>query len=221
MTDANAGPPGHPGHPGPSGPGAAAAPSGRRLLGSTLIAAAAAIVILFTAVLPAEYGVDPTGVGSVLGLTEMGKIKRALAAEAAAAEAAASPGAAVQAAQAAAPSAAVVAAPHADTARITTITLQPGQSREIKLAMRQGARVDYSWSTDGGVVNHSTHGDTLNAPPGVYHEYRRGTGVRADSGALVAVFTGMHGWFWRNRTRAPVTITLRTRGAYGDLREVR
>jgi hypothetical protein len=45
-------------------------PSTGRLLRSTLIAAAAAATLLTLVVLPAEYGVDPTGVGRVLGLTE-------------------------------------------------------------------------------------------------------------------------------------------------------
>ncbi|HEU0076657.1 MAG TPA: hypothetical protein VFQ76_03350, partial [Longimicrobiaceae bacterium] len=49
-------------------------PSSRALLRSTAIAAATAAVLLVTVVLPAEYGVDPTGVGRVLGLTEMGEI---------------------------------------------------------------------------------------------------------------------------------------------------
>jgi len=30
----------------------------------------------------------------------------------------------------------------------------------------------------------------------------------------------MHGWFWRNRGREPVTVTLRTRGDYQDLKEI-
>jgi hypothetical protein len=38
--------------------------------------------ILVTAVLPAEYRIDPTGVGRVFGLTQMGEIKQHLAAEA-------------------------------------------------------------------------------------------------------------------------------------------
>jgi hypothetical protein len=56
----------------------------RRLLRSTLIALATAVLLLVTAVLPAEYGIDPTGVGRVLGLTPMGQIKTRLAKEAAA-----------------------------------------------------------------------------------------------------------------------------------------
>ena len=65
-------------------------PSSGQLLRSTVLAAVAAGVLLATVVLPAEYGIDPTGVGRVLGLTEMGEIKTRLAAEARA-EAAAAP----------------------------------------------------------------------------------------------------------------------------------
>lgn len=59
-------------------------PSARALLRSTLIALVVAIVLLTTVVLPAEYGMDPTGIGRVLGLTQMGEIKVRLAREAAA-----------------------------------------------------------------------------------------------------------------------------------------
>ena len=54
------------------------------MLRSVLIALAVALLLLFTVVLPAEYGIDPTGVGRVLGLTRMGEIKVRLAREAAA-----------------------------------------------------------------------------------------------------------------------------------------
>jgi len=59
-------------------------PTSRQLLRSSAIAAAAALFILATVVLPAEYGIDPTGAGRVLGLTRMGEIKLRLAREAAA-----------------------------------------------------------------------------------------------------------------------------------------
>ncbi|NBE08307.1 hypothetical protein [Paragemmobacter ruber] len=52
------------------------------LIRSTLIAAGAAGAILVLLCLPAEYGIDPTGVGALTGLTEMGEIKTQLAAEA-------------------------------------------------------------------------------------------------------------------------------------------
>lgn len=43
-------------------------PTSKQLVRSTLVAIFVAIVVLFAAVLPAEYGVDPTGMGSLLGL---------------------------------------------------------------------------------------------------------------------------------------------------------
>ncbi len=58
-------------------------PSTRTLVRSTVISAIVAIVLLVTTVLPAEYGVDPTGIGRTLGLTQMGELKLELAREAA------------------------------------------------------------------------------------------------------------------------------------------
>lgn len=56
-------------------------PTHKQLLKATLGAALLACTLLITVVLPAEHGLDPTGVGHLLGLTEMGEIKHALAHE--------------------------------------------------------------------------------------------------------------------------------------------
>jgi hypothetical protein len=194
-------------------------PSSRALLRSTLIAAATAIVLLVTVVLPAEYGVDPTGVGRVLGLTEMGEIKMALAEEAAAAEAAEAADSLAPASALAAPTEAVIVDSTASalSSDEVSVALQPGEGKEIKLAMREGASVDFQWLVDGGVVNSDTHADR----PGLsYHGYMKGTAQASDEGVLVAAFDGMHGWFWRNRGASPVTVNLRTSGDYQELRHV-
>jgi hypothetical protein len=54
-------------------------PSPRALLYATIAALVVAILLFVAVVLPAEYGVDPTGIGRPLGLTRMGEIKRAAA----------------------------------------------------------------------------------------------------------------------------------------------
>ena len=59
-------------------------PTSAQLKRSTFIAAVSAAFLLVTIVLPSEYGIDPTRIGRLLGLTEMGQIKTQLAAEAAA-----------------------------------------------------------------------------------------------------------------------------------------
>lgn len=97
-------------------PDASELPSTSRLLKSTGIAVVVASAVLVTAVLPAEYGVDPTRIGSLLGLTEMGRIKQQLAAEAEA-EAAGTDEAAPMAATPATPA---TASPAADVAGFPT-----------------------------------------------------------------------------------------------------
>ena len=49
----------------------ATTPSRRRLAQATLAAVGTATVLLVVAILPAEYGVDPTGVGRALGLSKI------------------------------------------------------------------------------------------------------------------------------------------------------
>lgn len=194
-------------------------PSSGQLLRSTLIALGVAILLLVTVVLPAEYGVDPTGVGRVLGLKEMGEIKMRLAREAAADAMAdsASASAGVRASQSPA------ATPTRDSTKndVATVALNPGQGREFKLTMKKDARVTYHWATERGVVNYDTHGDPVPMPKGFYHGYGKGQGKAADSGVLVAAFDGIHGWFWRNRGREPVTVTLRVAGDYLELKEIK
>ncbi len=198
-------------------PDASELPSTGKLLKSTGIAVAVASALLVTVVLPAEYGVDPTRAGSLLGLTEMGRIKMQLAAEAEAEEANIQPAPVAPSAVAAAPTAggASETAPGVRTDE-TVLTLAPDQGAEIKLVMEEGARVAFTWTSSGGAVNFDTHADR---PGTSYHGYGKGTEQRVE-GELVAAFTGSHGWFWRNRTGEPVTITLRTTGAYSEVKRV-
>ena len=197
-------------------------PTSRQLVRATAISIAVAGALLVTVVLPAEYAIDPTGIGGALGFAEMGEIKDQLAQEAAADEAATA-----LAAKAAVPdsSAATVAASQpADTVAatesrsdVTSLTLEPGQGAEIKATMAEGLRLTYDWSVSGGAVNYDTHADA----PGIdYHGYDKGQNSAGERGQLFAPFDGKHGWFWRNRGDGPVTITLRTKGPYTEIKRV-
>lgn len=209
-------------------PSRAELPSTRQLVRSTIIAAVSAVVLLYTVVLPSEYGVDPTGIGRALGLTEMGEIKTRLAKEAeddAAATKAShaqptTPATPVQVPTAAPASAASQTTPPAGNAvwrDEMTFTLTPGQGTEIKLKMKEGEKALFSWTVQGGVVNFDIHGDAI----GRSISYEKGRAVASDEGELVAAFTGNHGWFWRNRGQADVTLVLKTGGAYSDIKRVK
>ena len=210
------------------------------LIRSTLLAAASAGAILVLFWLPAEYGIDPTGMGRLTGLTEMGEIKAQLAAEAEAdAQAAAAlplPVAPeliarldrIEAQLALLTSAAqtlavapvpATEAPAPETASAewrdeVSYTLAPGEGIEVKLAMEAGQTARFAWTANGGVVNFDLHGDG----GGQKISYEQGRAVPEMAGELTAAFTGNHGWFWRNRSEGEVTVTLRTGGAYQELR---
>lgn len=191
-------------------------PSSKQLVRSTAIAIAAAGAILVAVVLPAEYGIDPTGAGKVLGLTEMGQIKMQLAAEAEA-DRAAEVAAAPTAEPVVAPSpASTTVPPAAGRSDAMTITLSPGEGAEVKLVMDEGAKANFAWTVTGGVVNFDLHADG----GGRSTSYEKGRGVPAAEGVLEAAFDGNHGWYWRNRGDSPVTVTLRTTGAYTDIKRL-
>ena len=206
-------------------PNRAELPSAGRLLRSTAIAALIAGGLLVTTILPAEYGIDPIGVGSALGLTQMGEIKKSLISNANAGETAPSAGvrpakAVVEASAGGALSASAAKATAPASQHTTNVTLKNGQAAEIKLAMRKDASVRYEWSTAGVPVNFDTHGDPVNAPKDFYHGYGKGRNKTGDAGTLQAAFDGKHGWYWRNRSGADVTITLKTDGDYEKLERV-
>ncbi|TIM12994.1 MAG: transmembrane anchor protein [Mesorhizobium sp.] len=202
-------------------------PTAAQLLKSIAIAIISAAAILVAVVLPSEYGIDPTGAGRMLGLAEMGEIKTQLAEEAEADR--------LRDAQRTPQPASVVpdqesslfqriftelvvgsAAAQETRSDEMSITLTPGEGAEIKLVMVKGAQANYSWTANGAVVNFDTHGDG----GGENISYEKGRGVGEDEGVLEAAFDGNHGWFWRNRTDADVTVTLRTSGAYTDIKRM-
>lgn len=217
-------------------------PTSAQLLRSTVLALITAVVLLVTVVMPSEYAIDPTGIGRTLGLTQMGEVKLQLAEEASA-DAISDQNATAVVAVAAIPAPALVVevapvqptpeqavpAPAQQAAskpqvvglqHEMSITLKPNQGAEVKLEMQRGAKVNYLWTANGSVVNYDTHGDPINAPKGFYHGYGKGRATPEDSGVLEAAFNGKHGWFWRNRTDQPVTVTLRTQGDYISIKRV-
>jgi hypothetical protein len=187
-------------------------PSVRVLVRLSLLALIVIALLAVCVVLPAETGRDPTGVGQRLGLTEMGRIKLSLAKGSVANGAAA--------AQTARTKRVTIGAAGSPWRDSMAITLQPTEGIEVKLSMRASEKARYAWTTNGGEVYFNMHGEPPD-PPKDYAAHRYGKGTSAgESGELVAAFDGVHGWFWRNRTDVPVTITLKTGGAYLVLKEM-
>lgn len=199
-------------------PNRAELPTTAQLVRSTAIALVVAVVTLVTVILPAEYAIDPTGAGRVLGLTEMGEIKTQLAQEAEADRAR------DQAAIVATPVTKAEPKPRTDSEQQAStawkdkmmLVLKPGEGAEVKLVMTEGQTATFAWSAKGGPVNFYTHGDGN----GNAISYEKGRGVPNDEGELVAAFTGHHGWFFRNRNDNTVMVIIRTKGEYSAMKRM-
>ena len=184
-------------------------PSSAQLLKSTVVALVAASVILVAIVLPAEYGIDPTGVGSVLGLQRMGEIKMQLSEEAVAD----TPPAIASVVPAVTASATQESAWRDET----KLSIAPEEAIELKLVMAMGDRAEFEWDANGGALNFNAHGDG----GGQSIEYAKGRAAPTGKGEIIAAFDGHHGWFWRNRSSETVSLTLRTRGTYAEIKRTR
>ena len=185
-------------------------PTSAQLLKSTVIAIIVAIILLVMVILPAEYGTDPTGVGKLLGLKEMGEIKMSLLDES----------------QKESSQENAVSSMDIDHTEdiienedVVEQTLEPGQAIEIKLEMKSGALVQYKWETTKGGLNYDLHGDGYKGSQ-KFVSYKKGRMVQSDSGELQAEYDGYHGWFWRNREKFSVTVILQTSGDYIQIKQM-
>lgn len=195
-------------------------PTGRRLLVSVMTAIALAALVLVVVVLPAEYGIDPTGIGSRLGLAQMSQkggqaitltdtlagnenIEKAQIPEVG--EPLPLPNPAVYQGHAEAPKSETV-----------TVTLPANGETEVKTVLATNQVVLYSWQVDKGLVYVDYHGhspDWENKEAFVRYQEAQ-DGIAGAHGSLVAPFAGEHGWYWLNLNDFPVVITLTVTGYY-------
>ena len=189
-------------------------PSTRRLLKATAIAIAVAGVILVTTVLPAEYGVDPTGIGARLGLGVLSGSADAAELPAAAKPGEPDPEPALDAVgQPLKPVEGATVSKHQSAYREETLslTLPPGEGAEIKAMMRTGDTLVFHWNATGEVAV-DMHGERTDAAKDEYTSYWIEKIQKEASGTFTAPFDGSHGWYWLNRGKAPVTVQVTVAG---------
>lgn len=195
-------------------------PSGRKILTSAAIAVAGAAAVLVAVILPAEYNIDPTGIGDALGLTALNAPARTIQIanvtggnEKYREVAIPDPGKPIPL-----PNPAVFQGKSAPArSESVTITLQPGQETEIKTVLKTAQVILFSWQVDGGQVYVDFHGHEPAADNDAWVRYEELQSGTQGNGSLVAPFEGEHGWFWLNISDTPVTIKLTVSGYYEKL----
>ena len=182
---------------------------------ASLWALVIAALLLVTVVLPAEYGIDWTGMGRVLGLTGMGQQKVASAKTAAAPHVAvASPATA-----ASPPSSHAVASQGPLRTDAVDVTLPPNAEIEYKAVLAEGGTMVYEWDTGGAPVTFDFHGEPSAGPQGAFLSFQKGSASKG-AGTLKAPFAGTHGWYWKNDTAGTVVIKLKASGFHSELKRM-
>ena len=163
-------------------------------------AAAAMAFVVVAFVLPAETGWDPTGIGTATGLTKIAEpdneeLERGMA--------------------------------RMETQDVLLLSdtppqaeegiadswvyeLQPYEAVEFKYTIPEGTRVAFRWE-GSDTLNYDMHAHPFEGGVEMTESY----GVdeaRVMQGVYIAPFTGIHGWYWQNRSMEPVTLTLETSG---------
>lgn len=182
------------------------APSRAAIAKATAVALAVALAILFVAVLPAEYGIDPLKTGKLLHLTDLAK----------ASETKPQAPAAVGARPVPAPAGIYTVQQASYKEDSEDLSLMPGEGVEIKYHMQKGAGMIYSWTATGNVL-YEFHGEPDKKPtPDYFESYELDdqAGKNRSFGSFTAPTTGIHGWFWQNQGNKPVDIHLVTAGFY-------
>jgi hypothetical protein len=170
-------------------------PPRRQLLLGSGIALLVASLVLLVFVLPAEFGIDPTGAGRLLGLTSISDESGVVSAQ----------------------------LMHEHQRKFLTgrvvINVKAGEELEYKATLAQGEPLLYSWAVIGGPVYFEFHGEPTEGewPKDYYRSYQTKERSSGEHGSFVAPFTGRHGWYWKNLSAEPATITLEAGGYYTKL----
>lgn len=179
-------------------------PSIKSLIFSCISSIILAAIILLVAVLPAEFNIDPTGLGGKFGLTVL----------------------AANGSEDGTVQPVVISCPSDDIKQTATqkssenmwqdsvmIAVPAKKGLEYKFYIKKGEVLEFVWTTDGDALFFDFHGEPEGNTTGYFKSFKVSTDSKS-SGTLVAPFTGSHGWYWENKTNKTVIINLKTRGQY-------
>lgn len=163
------------------------------------VAAAGAALAVFV-ILPAETGYDPTGVGEMLGLTEIAdpvgeELERGMARMETQDVLLLTDG---------------ELTPAEGVSDSWQIALGPFESVEFKYTLPEGAPMTFRWEGTGPLA-YDMHAHPFDGGEELTESYGIGE-TQVMQGTYIPAFTGIHGWFWENRSMGTVTLTLEASG---------
>lgn len=185
-------------------------------------------LLLIVAVLPAEYGIDPTGAGKLMGFDrlhvaeETSKLDKTVIEKKEVKEVKKYP--ALKLENLGSPSSvekpkeidnAAPANPSEFRSDEFTIDVLAGKGIEFKVKMKKYDQFKYEWVTNEGVVFHDFHGEVKQGEKysKFYESYAQAFSNNV-VGTFLAPFEGIHGWYFSNKSDKDVQVKLRLKGQY-------
>lgn len=173
-------------------------PTTRKLVTGTVLATGAAAAILVLFVLPAEYGIDPTGAGAAMGLTEL-----------------ASSGEMTELQRGALRKGQVLSLSNAPVRKDRwEFELGPFKSIEFKYTMDKGSAMLFHWKATGP-LHYDMHSHPFDGGTAMTESYSVADASEMQ-GSYVAPFSGIHGWYWQNQSMNTVTLVLEASGGFTE-----
>ena len=193
-----------------------------QILKSLLIALLIGTVVLVSAVLPAEYGIDPLGTGKLFSFsklyqgnnqTEIIETASSLNFNKIKMEKLGSPQSTPKPSEANNPPPEVQYSNREDSIEVI---VPAKKGIEYKFKSLKYGNIKYEWTTDKGIVYIDFHGEVKqeNLPKNVFYESYTLAYSNNMAGTLTAPFEGKHGWYFRNETNEDIVVTIRLNGQY-------
>ncbi|MGK0379732.1 hypothetical protein [Patiriisocius sp. Uisw_017] len=197
-----------------------------QLLKSLIIAILIGAVVLITAVLPAEYGLDPLGTGKLFGFSKLyqetkqienNKTNSSLNFKKIKMEKLGSPQSTPTPSEADNPPPEVQYTEREDTIEVM-VPAKKGIEYKFK-SLKYGS-TKYEWATNKGIVYIDFHGEVKQEKPpeNVFYESYTLAYSNNMAGTLTAPFEGKHGWYFRNDTNEDIVVSIRLNGQYDLLK---
>jgi len=162
------------------------------IIKASIIACLIALIISVMIILPAEYNIDPTGIGAKLGLTQLSQSES----------------------QSVTTPVRNIESTLSYQEDMVEVVVPANKGVEYKFYLEQHGGMTYEWQTqDGMPLYFDFHGEPEGDTTGYFESYTITTANEV-KGSIVTPFAGSHGWYWKNTTETPVILTLKTTGNY-------
>ena len=196
-----------------------------QLVKSVIIALLISGIVFITAVLPAEFGIDPLGTGKLFGFerlyqedkpitkdenkkeTSILNFKKLKMEKLGSSKDVAKP------IEANNPTPKEQYPQREDTIKVI---VPAKKGIEYKFKSLKHASIKYEWSTNKGIVYIDFHGEVKQENPSknVFYESYTLAYSNNMAGTLTTPFEGKHGWYFRNETNEEIIVTLKLKGQY-------